>query len=302
MNAEMIMWPGCVTCGLLAASGYAQIARMKGGWREAAAWTAPLIFTSAATALLVVLGTLALVPWLIIALVPLAVVAARSARAWREIAKLQGHRAAAAAVLGLLAARIRDALWNAREDLRDLTHRAQREPVPDAGRTAPAHAAQPAATRQVPPPAPSAPPPPISPPPPGPPPAGVLPASALSPGWTGLCAEIDGFEADTDEEVLGFFAAQLTGHMAHAGSVRDLADRLLHGTGLDPAFAQGVAEYADENADMTGAVTVLDRQFRAIYDTLRAWVDEHPAGMPHRAREFLQGEQPPLPGDDGMAA
>ena len=70
------------------------------------------------------------------------------------------------------------------------------------------------------------------------------------------------------------------------------------------AIPADLAEYADENADMTGAVTMLDRQFHAIYDTLRAWADEHPMGMPHRAREFLQGGEPPLPdaGDDGMAA
>lgn len=149
--------------------------------------------------------------------------------------------------------------------------------------------------------------PPAAPPPaePSVPPAGGAPlAVLLSPGWVGLCDEINGFEGDTDEEVLGFIAAQLAGHAAHAEKLRDLADRLMHGTGLDPAFAQGIATYADENADMAGSVTMLDRMFHAIYDALRAWADEHPMGMPHRAREFLQGDPPPLAddGDDGAAA
>ncbi len=192
-------------------------------------------------------------------------------------------------------------------DLRLLTGRHREEDGYEPGRDATAAAPASAPARTVPAPArPPAAPGQAPPPQPAPPaPADDSPAAAaIPPGWAGLCAEISGFEADTDEEVLGFLAAQLAGHMAHAESVRDLADRLLHGAGLDPAFAQGVAEYADENADMTGGVAVLDRQFHAIYDTLRAWADEHPMGMPHRAREFLQGGEQPLPeaGDDGIAA
>jgi polyferredoxin len=80
-------WAGCLSCAVVAISGYAQMGRRKGGWREGTAWTAPLVFTSAAVMLLVVLGALALIPWLILALVPLVVIAASAALAWAEIAR-----------------------------------------------------------------------------------------------------------------------------------------------------------------------------------------------------------------------
>ncbi len=111
---------------------------------------APLVFTSAALMLLVVLGTLALLPWLLIALVPLGVVAARAARAWREIARLQGRGAATAAILGGFAARLRDALWNAREDIRDLLGILRPAAAPDAPAPSPAGIPPLASLRSVP--------------------------------------------------------------------------------------------------------------------------------------------------------
>ena len=269
----------------------------------------PELCGSASLALLVLLGALTVMPFGLLAVLLLAAALLPAGRlVWRASrlrdaeGKSQGGPVARRVIRGML--RIaRTAHWFPAADLRLLTGRrrtaeaegheqgqyAQPAPVQRPVRQAPPPAPVPQAPRPAPPPAPED--------------AGPA-AAAMSPGWAALCAEIGGFEGDTDEEILGFLAAQLAGHLGHAGAVRDLADRLLHGTGLDPAFAQGVAEYADENADMTGGVAMLDRQFHAIYDTLRAWADEHPMGMPHRAREFLQGGEPPLPeaGDDGMAA
>lgn len=302
---EIALWAACIACSLLALSGYALTARTKGAWREPASWCGPLAFTSAAVALLTGAGAIGVLAGALLAPVPLLALTAMLVPAWRDVAREKGAAAATRAILARVGGRLLDALWNAREDARDLASRLRSRPEPGTEEQArPAPAPPVAATRPVPPPAATRPVPAPGPAPAAPPPAGGgVPGPLLSPGWTGLCTEIDGFEGETDDEVLGFIAAQLAGHAAHAESVRDLADRLLHGTGLDPAFAQGVATYADENADMTGSVAMLDRMFRGIYDALRAWADEHPMGMPHRAREFLQGEQPqPEAGDDGQAA
>ena len=133
MIISALLWAACTSCLLLAVSGYAQMARTENGWREGPGWTAPLIFTSAAFALLTALGVLGLAG-VLLAAVPLAVVTVKAARAWREIAKMDGASGSIATrtVLGLVGGRLRGALWNAREDVRDVTSRLRPARVPAA--------------------------------------------------------------------------------------------------------------------------------------------------------------------------
>lgn len=294
MGTELILWPGCVSCALLAASGCVQMARTKGGWREKPAWTAPLTFTSAALTLLVVLGTLALLPWLVIALVPLAVVAARAARAWREIARLQGRGAATAAVLGGFAGRLRDALWNAREDLRDLggTLRAlagrsrNADDPPRSVTRAGFIGGLAAATRHVPNlmgdgclgDAPAA----------GEVEADLMAAGAVVPvPWEALAEYVRNFDPDGEEaELLEFVAGCAAGVLVLAESLEDLAGFLLNEAGLDPAYARGIIDVAAETADFSGAFALLDRRYHDVYEGIHEHV-EAGGSLPADARRWF---------------
>lgn len=137
--------------------------------------------------------------------------------------------------------------------------------------------------------------------------AGSL-ASAGTPlplAWAALCEEIAGHEPGTNEEELQFLAGQAAGSLAYADAWRTRTDTLLHGIGLDPGYVAGNLEYADEVSENSSALAMVVRRFHAIYQALLDWVEEHPEGMPHRAREFLQGgaaTPQPAAGTDDLAA
>lgn len=294
---ELILWPGCVSCALLAVSGGVQMARTKGGWREAAGWTAPLVFTSAALMLLVVLGTLALLPWLLIALVPLGVVAARAARAWREIAKLKGRGAATAAVLGLLAARLWDAVWNARENVRDLT--GTLHPAPAAAPAAAAGRAPEAAPRDAGPKSPvirqvpslrdnAA--------------LGAAPSAAevgvsleaagvaVPPVWAALAEYIRDFDPDDDEdELIEFNAGNAAGVLVLGEAFQDLAETLLTGTGLDPAYAMGFIDAGVEVEGLAEVFALLDRLYHDTYEDIHEHVEAGKT-LPHNGRKWFHAD------------
>lgn len=285
MGTDWILWPGCVTCGLLAVSGYAQMARAKGGWREKAAWTAPLLFTSAALMLLVVFGALALLPWLVLALVPLAVVAARAARAWREIAKLKGPWAATAAVLSLLASRIRNALWNAREDVRDLAGILHREAVP-AGQAPPAAGVPPlAALRAVPSvreagnlgavPAPAE-------------VAADLTAAgvAVPEPFRALAEWMAGFEPENQEDFEGHAAEEAAGWLTLAGAKEAQAETLLNVPKLHPDVVAAQLEVADGSAELAALAAMGIRRYHERYGDVEDW-HEDGSRLPEDARNWF---------------
>jgi hypothetical protein len=271
------LWASAACCMLLALSGYAQMARAKGGWREAPAWTAPLVFTSASAALLTAAGVLGLAG-VILTLVPLLVVAVKAARAWREIAGLKGHPAAARTVLGLLAGRLRDALWNAREDARDLLGMLRRTAAP-AGEAAPPASRDgfvegiAAAARHVPPlredgrlgdapPAASV--------------AGSLDAAGtvVPPAFAALAEFVRDYDPDGDEdELLEFVAGCAAGVLVLAEGFEDLAETLLNDTGLDPAFAIGFVDAGDEVADLSGVFALLSYRYHEVYASIHEHVE-----------------------------
>jgi hypothetical protein len=301
-------WAGCLSCAVTAISGYAGMARVKGGWREVPAWTAPLVFTSAAVMFLVVFGTLALVPWLVLALIPLAVVAAKAARAWAEIAKLQGRGAATATVLGLLAARLRDGLWNAREDLRDL-----------GGRLRPARGA-------AAPPAPAAPRPPGSAPAGGPPgwaaasrarhvpplmedpylgahpyPADVAAALELEqvpvpPHWDRTAQVISDFDPEDDDDTQGHIAGEAAGVLTVAAAVENRAEHLALAVGLDPAIIEAHYDIAEGFAELATRYALLVRRDHLVMGDLREYRDRGGV-IPHDGRRYMDAGDPRPDGD-----
>ena len=119
--------------------------------------------------------------------------------------------------------------------------------------------------------------------------AGLAAAGAPVPlQWAALCDATASFEPDSDEALLEHAAGEAAGILAYAEARRSLADTLLHGTGLDPAYVAGHHEFADEFAELAAAVALVDRRFHAIYGAIREWV----AGggiLPNNAREWLGG-------------
>jgi hypothetical protein len=294
-------WAGCLSCAVVAISGYAQIGRRKGGWREGTAWTAPLVFTSAAVMLLVVFGTLALVPWLILALVPLVVIAASAALAWAEIARLKGDASPAAEVLGAFAALIRDALWNAREDLRDLAARLRPDGdaalVPPSAGAPYSPAAAPAAMnalRTVP---------------------SVLadrnlgsaPAPAevgaeletlgapVPPVFQALAEWIAEFEPGDQDELEEYAAGEAAGWLALADAKGQQAETLLTAPKLHPEYVAGQLEVSGGIADLASLTTMGHRRYHDVYEAVE---DHHDAGgtLPEDARNWF------APGGGGVPA
>lgn len=120
----------------------------------------------------------------------------------------------------------------------------------------------------------------------------------VPPAWAALCDATGTFEPDSDEDLLIHSAGEAAGILAYAEARRALADTLLHGTGLDPAYVAGHHEFADEFAELAAAVALVDRRFHAIYGALREWV----AGggiLPRNAREFFEGGAAPRAGAAG---
>lgn len=125
--------------------------------------------------------------------------------------------------------------------------------------------------------------------------------AAIPPAWAALCDEVRSFEPDTDEDHLQHMAGHTAGILALSDAFREQADHLQHAIGLDPAYVAGHHEFADEFADLTGALAMVTRRFHAIYGTIRDWV----AGggiLPHNAREWLQAGGDTETGNDGDIA
>ena len=219
---------------------------------------------------------------------------------WLQAARKGGGRIAArriASMLGLLA-------WTARsflaEDLRALTRHGQAgNPAPAPAPAAPAPVAAgapvssparwPAAVRQVPPLRDNA--------ALGDAPAAVEVAVSLEasgvmvpPEFAAVAELIREFDPDDDEdELLGFTAAIAAGFVVVFEAFPDLAETLLTGTGLDPAYAIGFIDIGDEGGGLVEAFALLDRLYHGIYEGIHGHVD---AGgtLPHNGRRFFHAE------------
>jgi hypothetical protein len=285
----LVLAAACACCALLALSGFVRMARVRRAWREAAFWTAPLVFVSAAFALLTALGVLGLISGIVLSAIPLAVVTARAARAHREIAKLHGAPAATATVLGLLGARLRDALWNAREDVRELAGLLHRAPGGDGAAPAGAKRGAPAVIRSVPSfredprlgdvPAAAE----VS--------ADLEAAGAMVPQpWRDLADWVAEAEFEDEEELREFVAGCAAGVLTLAEAFQEPGEHLLETAGLDPALAGGFFEMADEWADMSAAFAMLDRRYTDAYAEVSEWAED--GVMPHNARRWFNAGGP----------
>lgn len=299
---DIALVTGCGTCAFQAVAAYARLARTEDGRRDAGSWHAPLIFTSGTFILLGGLGVLPSFFAALFALFPLLVVTRIVWRAWRETARRLGRARATALVLRGLAGRVRDALRYTREDLRGLLGKLRR-PAILAGGTAPEAAGRAdsrdvvtEAARHVPPlrgnaalgeaPAPAE-------------LAAVLDAAgaAVLPEFAAVADLLRDFDPDDDEdELLGFVAAVAAGFMYVFEAFPDLAENLMTGVGLDPAYAMGFIDIGDEGAEFTAAFALLDRLYHELHEGIHEHVDAGKT-MPHNSRQYFHAD-----GEGGGAA
>ena len=276
-----------ICCAAVALSGYVRMARTKGGWRDAGCWYGPLIFSSAALALLTAAGALAPLAGAVTAMIPLLAIAVRPALFWRSAAKTRlGKGGASRLTLSLLWDRVRDALWNAREDLRDLAGLLRRDGAAEEGaRPVPVRATPgvPPWRRSVPG-VPSI----LNDPALGavPAPSEVSAALAASgvivpPEWVAVASAAADFEPESDEELCEHMDGEVAGVLTWAEGVMARAETLGDVVGLDPAYIAAQYEFADDVAELAAHGAQVMRRYHDYHDDLREAADDKPLPPRH---------------------
>lgn len=277
------LWAASAACALLAASGLWRMAGTRGASRDPGSWHAPLIFTSAAAALLAALGVLAPVTGAFLALVPLLVITMIVARAWQAAARALGGRKATALVMRGLAARVRDALLGAWEDLRALAGRPLECAVPAA---APAPAPVAARPRREP----STARPDLA---LGPAPvpeqvaAGLQAAGVAVPAcWAAVAEWEASFEPEDGEDWRRHVAERAAGILTVAEAAGWQAEDLGAGVKLDAAVVAAETDFADDLADTASAAARSIQVYDSVYDGVHDHVDSG-GTLPEDARGWF---------------
>jgi hypothetical protein len=305
---DIALYAGCGACALEAVAAYARLARARDGHKDAGSWHAPLIFTSAAFALLGILGVLSPASAAVLAALPLAAVAAIVWRAWRAAARALGWAKATAIVLGGLAGRVREALGHTREDLRDLRGKLSREGAPadpaapgDGGRRSAGGAPRLGAVtraRHVPPlmddPYLGA----------HPYPADVAASLELDrvpvpPHWDRTAQVISDFDPEDDDDTQGHVAGEAAGVLTVAAAVENRAEHLALAVGLDPAIIEAHYDIAEGFAELATRYALLVRRDHLVMGDLREYRDQGGV-IPHDGRRYMDAGDPRP--DGGQAA
>lgn len=287
------LWGAAACCAALGLSAFARLARTDGGWRDAGCWYGPLIFASASLVLLTAAGAVAPVTGVFLAAVPLAVIAARASRVLRAAVKAgMGGGKAARLVASLLWGRVRDALWNAREDLRDLAAAARprrpEAPAPAPGAGIPPEAM--AVLRSV--------------------PSvredgslGRIPAVAevaagleaagvaVPPQWAAVAEWAAGFEAQDQEDLEEHMAQETAGLLSYAEAAMTRAETMLAVPKLHPAYVAALLEVADQLAEVAASAAMAARRYHGVYGDIEDWHEDGNA-LPEDARAWFGGGNP----------
>lgn len=277
----VLPWALGACCAALALSGYVRMARADGGWRDPGCWHAPLILTSAALALLTAAGALTGLAGAVLAVIPLAVVALVVRPAWQSAAGKLGRGTATRIVLRGLAGRLRDALWNMKEDVRGLMGRplAAPDPAPAKGAAAPRLLD---AVRSVPPLADAAPggipfPEEVA--------AGLAAAGAVvSPEWQAVADLTGDFEPQDQDELDEHMASEAAGLLNQAEAAGQRAETLLGVRKLHPRYAAALLEVADGYADLASLAAAAHRVYHETYGSINEWHDAEDNELPEDAR------------------
>ena len=126
----------------------------------------------------------------------------------------------------------------------------------------------------------------------GPPtePGEIAAAGIPVPGpYTALAQFIGGFEPEDDMSLRMFMEGHASGTVAIADAWHHLADTLLNGVGLSPAYVAGILEAGDSAGEHASLLAQVHKRFRVVYAAIKEWIGAH-GPLPHKAREFLTGE------------
>ena len=270
-----------------------RMARADGGWRDPGCWHAPLILTSAALAMLTAAGVLPVLAGAVLAVVPLAVVAMVVRAAWRSAAGKLGRGTATRIVLRGLAGRLKDALWNVKEDMHGLTGRARPAPAAVPVTAPRGLALTPDAVerlRAVPPLTQTA----------GP--GGDVPypawrsprnwrafsGASVPREWQALADHIADFEPQDQDEHDEHMSGEAAGLLTIAEAAMARAETLMGARKLHPRYVAGLLEVADGFADLASFSALAHRRYHEEYEAVEEY---HEAGgeLPEDARGWFGG-------------
>jgi hypothetical protein len=116
--------------------------------------------------------------------------------------------------------------------------------------------------------------------------AQIIDGVPVPPEWIAVCQRAADFEPEDAGDLRQHMAEEASGILAWAEAIRARTDTLVNTVGLDPSYGTGHAEFADEVAELTGAVIQVEKRFEAIYgDVMRAV--ENGTVLPFDARKFF---------------
>ena len=110
-------------------------------------------------------------------------------------------------------------------------------------------------------------------------------------GWKALAGDTSDFEPNSDEELLGWMAAQVAGISTYGESLADLYETCVEGVRLDPVAMAALHDAADAAGDFATAMAYARQKFAAHYAEVREFVGE--GGVLPKDGDFITGE-----GDD----
>lgn len=120
-------------------------------------------------------------------------------------------------------------------------------------------------------------------------PAEIAASSPVPPPYAALARYIAQCEPEDDIELRMFMEGDAAGQVAISEARQAFADHCLNGAGLAPAYVAGILEVGDAEADLAAVKVQAHRRFGVIYGAVKEWVAAH-GPLPHRARQFLSGE------------
>lgn len=112
----------------------------------------------------------------------------------------------------------------------------------------------------------------------------------VPPPYAALAEIIGGFEPEDDLSLRMFMEGHASGSVAIADAWHAFAETALNGVGLSPAYVAGILEAGDSAGEHASLLAQVHKRFHVVYAAVKEWIAAH-GPLPHKAREFLTGEE-----------
>lgn len=267
MIIHLLVWTAALALFAVAVHSASRLVRVKGEWRMQGSWLNPALFASAALILLTLIRVVS----------PLTAGVIGGITAVTTVLVLRG----ADKPWFTFRANITGAFSNLLGDLGAIAGHGRPGGRPMSPSTEAVHAA--VGTRAIPS---------VREDPalgPAPEPAAVATIAPVPAVYAALAEYIRSFEAADDMELRMFMEGNAAGEVAVADAWHAQGDVLLNSNGLHPAYIAGILEVGDSKAEGASFISQVHKRFAVIYGAVKEWIGSH-GPLPHRAREFLTGE------------